>query len=368
MPHVLHTIWLDSHEPTNKDTLWIKPLKEGHYGAYVFGADGWVLISAISESIIEDLQSDWAENSPTSPFYIRNRTHWVEHQAGSQGGEIVHKLDNKFLNIDSEPIEGSDNPISSDAVAQALKNAVDKSIDDLENYYLKSETYNKTEIDNIIQGIEQFHYEVYMSLPQTGKGNTLYYIGPKGSGADRYEEYIFNEGAFVKIGETSVDLSGYVTSQDLSNILNDYVTNLQLTNALSTKQDTLTFDNVPTSGSNNPVKSGGVYNALLEKEDKMLLKTTVPQTGMLPNHFYEYGDITDTSYTFVMDTTNVDNSLANIWTWGFNTLSIATEIIWPVAITSWYNGIVPNITAGNRYEVSVVNGLGICVATTSISQ
>lgn len=26
MPHVLHTIWLDSHEPTNKDTLWIKPI------------------------------------------------------------------------------------------------------------------------------------------------------------------------------------------------------------------------------------------------------------------------------------------------------------------------------------------------------
>lgn len=32
--------------------------------------------------------------------------------------------------------------------------------------------------------------------------------------------------------------------------------------ALSGKQDTLTFDNSPTSGSNNPVKSGGVYSAL----------------------------------------------------------------------------------------------------------
>lgn len=32
--------------------------------------------------------------------------------------------------------------------------------------------------------------------------------------------------------------------------------------ALAGKQDTLTFDNSPTSGSNNPVKSGGVYSAL----------------------------------------------------------------------------------------------------------
>ena len=39
--------------------------------------------------------------------------------------------------------------------------------------------------------------------------------------------------------------------------------------ALATKQDTLTFDNVPTANSNNPVKSGGVYSALANKQDKL---------------------------------------------------------------------------------------------------
>lgn len=33
------------------------------------------------------------------------------------------------------------------------------------------------------------------------------------------------------------------------------------------KQDALTFDNTPTLNSTNPVKSGGVYNALLDKVD-----------------------------------------------------------------------------------------------------
>lgn len=37
--------------------------------------------------------------------------------------------------------------------------------------------------------------------------------------------------------------------------------------ALSGKQNTLTFDNAPTSGSSNPVKSGGIYSALAEKDD-----------------------------------------------------------------------------------------------------
>lgn len=37
--------------------------------------------------------------------------------------------------------------------------------------------------------------------------------------------------------------------------------------ALSGKQDTLTFDDTPTSGSDNPVKSGGVHTALTGKEN-----------------------------------------------------------------------------------------------------
>lgn len=40
-----------------------------------------------------------------------------------------------------------------------------------------------------------------------------------------------------------------------------------LQNAIEGKQGTLTFDNAPTSGSNNPVKSGGIYTALAEKAD-----------------------------------------------------------------------------------------------------
>lgn len=36
-----------------------------------------------------------------------------------------------------------------------------------------------------------------------------------------------------------------------------------------TKQNVLTFDNAPTSGSNNPVKSGGIYTALGGKVDKV---------------------------------------------------------------------------------------------------
>ena len=55
--------------------------------------------------------------------------------------------------------------------------------------------------------------------------------------------------------------SGFATTSDVSTALADYTTTADLTTLLAAKQDTLTFDNVPTENSNNPVKSGGVYSA-----------------------------------------------------------------------------------------------------------
>lgn len=46
MAHVLHTIWVDKREPTNIDSLWIRPMKNGSFGVYVYGIKGWNLITA----------------------------------------------------------------------------------------------------------------------------------------------------------------------------------------------------------------------------------------------------------------------------------------------------------------------------------
>lgn len=54
----------------------------------------------------------------------------------------------------------------------------------------------------------------------------------------------------------------------LSAISTNPVQNAVITAALAGKQDTLTFDDVPTDGSNNPVKSNGIYDALALKQDK----------------------------------------------------------------------------------------------------
>ena len=146
-----------------------------------------------------------------------------------------------------------------DFVQGQISNFITVSVDNLTNYYLKSETYTQTEINNLIGAIQQFHYEIYASLEDitTPATNVLYLIGPSGSGNDRYEEYVYANDTFVKIGDTSIDLSGYVTTQALNTALANYVTSTDLATLLSGKQDKidathkLNADLVDDSNSNN---------------------------------------------------------------------------------------------------------------------
>ena len=119
---------------------------------------------------------------------------------------------------------------------------ITKSVNDLVNYYLKSEVYTKAEVANLIAAIQQFHYEIYASTSAVTSpaGNVLYLIGPTGTGSDRYEEYVYDatkQEPWVKIGDTSIDLSGYYTSQQtdsaITQALNAALANYTTTNALT---------------------------------------------------------------------------------------------------------------------------------------
>ena len=70
-------------------------------------------------------------------------------------------------------------------------------------------------------------------------------------------------------------LTGAALTQDQTGIVFTFRdgSTKTLTTHDSTKQDTLTFDNVPTQGSTNPVKSGGVYNSVSAVESALSEET-----------------------------------------------------------------------------------------------
>ena len=87
---------------------------------------------------------------------------------------------------------------------------ITKAVNDLTNYYLKSETYTKEEVQSLISAINSVTLQKVESLPEMEESNVIYLVPKSGSGNDIYNEYIFIDGKPEHIGCTQVDLSNYV--------------------------------------------------------------------------------------------------------------------------------------------------------------
>lgn len=97
---------------------------------------------------------------------------------------------------------------------------ITNAVNDLTNYYLKTETYNKSEVDNLIGSITSLNIEVVSALPSQNISTTTIYLVPKTSAGtnNAYDEYVYANNAWEKIGDTEIDLSGYWAIADLTAI------------------------------------------------------------------------------------------------------------------------------------------------------
>ena len=78
----------------------------------------------------------------------------------------------------------------------------------------------KTAVDNAIAGVTQFSYEVVTTLPVTGVNGKIYLVAHSHGTGDAYDEYIWTGSGYEKIGNTDVDLSGYMLTTDMVAITN----------------------------------------------------------------------------------------------------------------------------------------------------
>lgn len=77
-----------------------------------------------------------------------------------------------------------------------------------------------TAITNAIAGVQGIQYSVVASLPATGAVGTIYLVSNSGSGQNIYDEYIWVNNGYEKIGTTDVDLTGYLQTTDVLSITN----------------------------------------------------------------------------------------------------------------------------------------------------
>lgn len=72
-----------------------------------------------------------------------------------------------------------------------------------------------TAVANGIAGITQISYQVVQSLPASGSNGVIYLVAHSHGTQDVYDEYIWTGSSFEKLGNTDIDLSGYLQTSDM---------------------------------------------------------------------------------------------------------------------------------------------------------
>lgn len=109
----------------------------------------------------------------------------------------------------------------------------------LTNYYTKTNTYTKSEVDSLIGSVSSLDIQIVQTLPTQDISTSTIYLVPKtASTNDNYDEYIYVNNSWEHIGSTEVDLSNYYTKTQTDKLLDD-------------KADVSSLSTVATTGSYN---------------------------------------------------------------------------------------------------------------------
>lgn len=101
-------------------------------------------------------------------------------------------------------------------------NFVDHTVSNLINYYDKNSTYTKEEINQMISSVATMSVQVVEELPTTDISSTTIYLKLKTTGEESniYDEYLYVNNTWEKIGDTSLDLSNYATKDYVDQLIN----------------------------------------------------------------------------------------------------------------------------------------------------
>ena len=162
----------------------------------------------------------------------------IQNEDGSYSGVIPVGAD--AANIDlangktlEEKITEIDNALSSGATVPTKLSAfendmgfITNSVANLSNYYNKSNSYSKTEINNLINNISTLNISIVSKLPTSNiSTSTIYLVSAGTSGDSIYNEYIYVNSKWELIGTTAVDLTNYYTKTEVNNLINSAVGN-----------------------------------------------------------------------------------------------------------------------------------------------
>lgn len=146
------------------------------------------------------------------------------------------------------------------------KGYIDSTVNNLTNYYLKTQTYTKDEVLELIGKISTLSLKVVSSLPTTNISTNTIYLQTISSTEEQnvYEEYIYVNNKWELIGSTKVNLEGLVTEEQLTSSINSATANF-VTEEIVNQTINSKLSSVPTEESIDAKINNAITSLLANK-------------------------------------------------------------------------------------------------------
>lgn len=178
------------------------------------------------------------ETDPTVPEWAKqpNKPGYTKQEVGLS--EVANERQYSAKNPPPYPVQSVNGKTGAVKLSTSdLENNsgfITKAVSDLANYYLKSETYTREEINQRISAIPKFSISVVSSLPTSNISETTIYLVGGGVSGNLYTEYIRVNGVWEILGSQRVDLTGYATETWVTGQLGSYLKASELEGAINT--------------------------------------------------------------------------------------------------------------------------------------
>lgn len=216
---------------------WAKQPQKPNYNANEVGAlPDTTEIPSISD-VIENTEARHEHNNKTvldeiDDAHTKKWNDAYSHSASPHAPENAQeniieeiKVNGSYLSVTKKSVNLSIPAKTSDI--ENDKGFITNVVDDLVNYYLKSEVYTKEEVQLLIGRISSLELIKVDALPTENIKTNAIYLLPNAQSEESniYTEYIYMDGKWEIIGDTSVDLSQYALKTEiptkLSQLQND---------------------------------------------------------------------------------------------------------------------------------------------------
>lgn len=131
-------------------------------------------------------------------------------------------------------------------------------VDNLINYYKKTDVYNKNELSALLGDLDKVNLEVVDQLPSTDISTSTIYLIKVSDGIYEQHLWVEKDNKFVSLGTTQVNLDDYAKTEDVP-------TNTELLNKFSIDTNgKLLYDGNPVSGTEIEIITESDIDSLFE--------------------------------------------------------------------------------------------------------